>query len=68
MNKKRNQKFIGGFIKELKAKVMAQARAKGNKNPAILSMPTIGQLGNHIERELYGKGGEAKKKKMGRKR
>ena len=62
MNKKRNQKFIGGFIKELKAKVMAKARAQGNKNPATLSMPTIGQLENHIERELYGKGGKAKKK------
>jgi hypothetical protein len=59
MKEKRNQKFIGGFIEKVKAKAMAQARAK---NPAILSMPTIGQLENHIERGLYGKGGNAKKK------
>jgi hypothetical protein len=55
---KRNQKFIGGFMKELKAKVVAQ----GNKNPATLSMPTIGQLDNYIERGLYGTGGGVKKK------
>jgi len=62
MKEKRNQKFIGGFMKKLKAKAMAQARAQGNTSPSTLSMPTIGQLDNYIERELYGKGGSVKKK------
>ena len=62
MGDKRNQKFIGGFMKKLKEKAMAQARAQANNAPATLTMPTIGQLDTHIERELYGKGGKAKKK------
>ena len=63
---KRQQKSFGGFIRELgekaKAKAMAQARAQASNAPATLTMPTIGQLDTHLERELYGKGGKAKKK------
>lgn len=63
---KRQQKSFGGMLEKLANKVKAQARAQASNAPPILMMPTIGQLDTHIERELYGKGGKAKKKKKSR--
>jgi len=60
---KRQQKSFGGFIRELGEKAKAKAMAQASNAPATLTMPTIGQLDTHLERELYGKGGKAKKKR-----
>lgn len=65
---KRQQKFIGGMMRELSNKLKAQARAGAKAGPESMSpsISNIMDLDNQPYREAYKKGGKAKKKKKSR--